>query len=324
MLWRRGFVEAVQPPPHPRHLAAQQLLALALQEGAFSRASWRDWWGSLSLMDDAPEVLEYLVDEEFLVEDTGLLIIGPRAEKEFGRRHFMELLSSFLAEKELRVVTGTKEIGFVSPLSLPHRDARVQKPIVLGGRAWLVEDVDWARFLVTVSPMRERGDVRWQSDAIAFSFEVMQARRDVLLGETPDVELSKRAESRLPLMRDEYLSEVDPAGLVLSRGVTGSTLWTWAGLRANATFLAGVGLPVDNVTNEGVGLPADVSAKELRRGDMVRAVPYVDPRQIEALKFSVALPLDLARATLAERFADRDGAEVVQRSALVGRGAEES
>lgn len=313
VLWRRGFVEAVQPPPHPRHLAAQQLLALALQEGAFSRESWRDWWGSLTLMDDAPEVLEHLVDEEFLVEDTGLLMIGPRAEKEFGRRHFMELLSSFLAEKELRVLTGTKEIGFVSPLSLPQPDDRVKKPIVLGGRAWLVEEVDWERFVVTVSPMRERGDVRWRSDAIAFSFEVMRARRDVLLGEDPDVELSRRARARMPLMRDEHLSEVDPAGLVLSRGVKGATLWTWAGLRANATFLAGAGLPVGDVTNESVGLPGDVLAGELRRGDMSSALPYVDPRQIDALKFSVALPAELARATLAERFADPGGAaQIVQ------------
>lgn len=121
-------------------------------------------------------------------------------------------------------------------------------------------------------------------------------------------------------MRDEYSSEVDPAGLVLSRGAKGATLWTWAGLRANATFLAGVGLPVENLTNESVGLPGDVSARELRGGDMGTAVPYVDPRQIEALKFSVALPPELARTTLAERFADRDGARAVHVSELISQG----
>ena len=123
LLWKRGFVEPVMPPPHPRHLAAQQLLALALQEGAYGAGTWREWWGAVALMDDGDEVLAYLRDEGFLVEDGGLLMIGPAAEKAFGRRHFMDLLSSFNAEKELRVVSGNKEVGFISPLALPREGA---------------------------------------------------------------------------------------------------------------------------------------------------------------------------------------------------------
>ncbi|WP_215168688.1 DEAD/DEAH box helicase, partial [Microbacterium sp. ISL-103] len=65
-LWGGGFVEPVTPPPAPRHIAAQQLLALALQEGRFARASWRDWWAGSTVMDSAPEVLEYLIAEGFL------------------------------------------------------------------------------------------------------------------------------------------------------------------------------------------------------------------------------------------------------------------
>lgn len=317
VLWRRGFVEAVQPPPHPRHLAAQQLLALALQEGSLSRASVSDWWGTLSLMDDAPEVLEFLVSEAFLVADGDLLMIGPRAEKEFGQRHFMELLGSFIAERELRVVAGNKNIGFVSPLSLPHPESQVQKPIILGGRAWLVESVDWERFAVLVAPMKARGDVRWKSDAIVFSREIMQARREVLLGETPDVELSQRAQLRLPVARDEHLGHVDSAGIVLARGGTNMMLWTWAGLRANATFVAGVGLSGQGITNEYVELPPDTTAADIRHGDVSTALPDVDPRQIDALKFSVALPTEMARATLAERFADRAGAGMIVNSVLV-------
>ena len=32
LAWGRGFVEPVAPPPEPRHIVAQQLLALCLQE----------------------------------------------------------------------------------------------------------------------------------------------------------------------------------------------------------------------------------------------------------------------------------------------------
>ncbi|HCX85684.1 MAG TPA: ATP-dependent helicase, partial [Micrococcales bacterium] len=75
LLWQRGFVEPVQAPPHPRHLAAQQLLALALQEGAFGASTWREWWGDLGLMDDGEEVLNHLRAHAFLVGDSGLMMI---------------------------------------------------------------------------------------------------------------------------------------------------------------------------------------------------------------------------------------------------------
>ena len=104
-------------------LASQQFLALALQEGSFGASDWPRWWGDLALMADGAEVgLTYLREKDFLVEDSGLLMIGPRAEKEFGRRHFIDLLSTFVAaDLELRVVAGVREIGFVSPLALPAK-----------------------------------------------------------------------------------------------------------------------------------------------------------------------------------------------------------
>ena len=95
-------------------------------------------------MDDGDEVLAYLRNEGFIVDDGGLLMIGPAAEKAFGRRHFMDLLSSFDAEKELRVVSGNKELGFISPLALPREGLREldAKPILMNGRAWHVEQVE--------------------------------------------------------------------------------------------------------------------------------------------------------------------------------------
>ncbi len=68
---------------------------------------------------DGADILEHLRAGEFLVEDSGLLMLGPAAEKSFGRRNFVDLLSSFTAESELRVLAGIKEIGYISPLALP-------------------------------------------------------------------------------------------------------------------------------------------------------------------------------------------------------------
>ena len=46
-LWRSGFVEPATPPPAPLHILAQQVLALALQEGGIGRSEWRDWVGAV-------------------------------------------------------------------------------------------------------------------------------------------------------------------------------------------------------------------------------------------------------------------------------------
>lgn len=304
LLWNRGFVEDVVAPPHPRHIAAQQLLALALQEGRFAPSAIEDWWGDLPVMKDGPAVLDYLYSADFLIEDSGLLHIGPRAEEEFGRRHFMELLSSFVAAPELRVVAGTMEIGFVSPLSLLAPDSREAKPLVLAGRGWRVRNVDWTRFTVWVEEVPTKGDVKWPSDAMALSYEMTQARREVLLGQTPDVELSKRVPDALGRVRDTRSDEVRSRGLVVWPGEDSQRVWTWAGLKANATLLAGLGRDARGVENDYIDLPIGVRTADLDYS----AVPNPGPDAVTGLKFSAALPPELATRTLGERLADPIGA----------------
>lgn len=312
LLWRSGFVEPIVPPPHPRHLVAQQLLALALQEGAFGPSAVRDWWGDLPFMADSDEVLEHLRTEGFLVEDSGLLSIGPRAEREFGRRHFMDLLSSFNAEAELRVVAGKKEIGFISPLALPRRIGDLDAPpILMNGRAWRVENVDWERFELLVSPAAVKGDVKWHSEPIALSFELMRAQRDVLLGETPDVPLTRRAVDRLALVREARVAQVADDRIIVENVGDAQHVWTWAGLKANETLRAAMGGPTGQSWNDRMAVVGrrDVASCAIRICD--QTVPAVPGEMAEALKFSAALPETIAVTTLAERYADRRGARRV-------------
>jgi ATP-dependent Lhr-like helicase len=291
------------------------LLALALQEGSYGASTWREWWGPLALMDDGDEVLAYLRDEGFLVDDGGLLMIGPATEKAFGRRHFMDLLSSFDAEKELRVVSGTKELGFISPLALPcEGSAKIDaKPILMNGRAWHVEQVNWERFEVHVSPVSYKGDVRWHSDAIALSFEMMRAQRDVLLGATPDVPLSRRAVDRLGLVREARANQVSVEGPVVERSGMDTRLWTWAGLKANETLRAGLGGAEGESYNDVMTLRGAGELGRLTEVSFHDVVPHIPADMVESLKFSAALPQSTAVKTLAERFADRIGAETVAR-----------
>ena len=43
LAWGRGFVEPVAPPQSPRHIVAQQLLALCLQENRVGEQLWTEW-----------------------------------------------------------------------------------------------------------------------------------------------------------------------------------------------------------------------------------------------------------------------------------------
>ncbi|GAA3754345.1 DEAD/DEAH box helicase [Microbacterium kribbense] len=321
-LWGTGFVEPVMPPPSPRHIAAQQLLALALQEGQFGREAWQEWWAGSPVMDSAPEVLDYLVAAEFLAADGPWLFVGPRAEREFGRRHFIELLSTFIADLEIRVLEGRREIGSVSPLSLttPVLDGR--KPLLLAGRAWTVEAVDWQRHTVTAYEDLTKGRVRWSSRAMPEPFAMVRARRDVLLGVDPPVTMSQRAVTRLAEVRAVRRHQVAREALILDRGERSSVLWAFGGLKAHETLLAALPSEISenaSADNETIRFALEVSDSVFDGVEVEGILPTVAPQAVDGLKFSAALPEALAIATLAERLVDENGAVAVRDSQLVVR-----
>src|SRR4051812_12170434 len=93
--------------------------------------------------------------------DSGVLGLGTRAEREFGRRHFGDLVVSFNSPMLLTVMFGHIELGVVHPLGLaPPRD---EQPIIilLAGRSWRVVDVDWPRRRVSVIAAESEGRARW-------------------------------------------------------------------------------------------------------------------------------------------------------------------
>lgn len=94
----------------------------------------------------------------------------------------MDLLSTFVADLKLRVMAGISEIGFISPLAVLAGKNREQRPLVLAGRGWLVQHVDWERLTVWIEEIPTKGDVRRPSGAVTQSFEVYRAKKGVLLG----------------------------------------------------------------------------------------------------------------------------------------------
>jgi len=313
-LWREGFVEPIVPPPMPRHIAAQQLLALALQQGSFGRRGWRGWWGDLAVMDGADDILAFLVSEGFLDADGDLLFIGRQAEQRFGRRHFMELTSVFTADPEMAVVHGRTQIGSVDPTTLTVRlPAGAPRVLALAGRAWVVTHVDWRRRSVSVVPHEGRGRSRWAGQASGLGSHLAQSMRATLLGDDPHVPLSRRAIAALERVRADLGVTVHADGTVLQRATTAARWWTYAGTRANASLAASLAADGLDATADGTGVTigspasaADVRGAVVRHSD---AAPEITRDVLDGLKFSTALPVEVATQVLVARLTDPKAAQ---------------
>jgi ATP-dependent Lhr-like helicase len=325
-LWREGFVEAIVPPPQPRHIAAQQFLALALQEGALNLSNWRHWWSELSFMAEAQDVLDYLVSSGFLAVDGARAFVGDAAETEFGRRNFMDLTAVFTADPELRVVFGRSEIGTISPLALSRGDDGSPAVLLLGGRRWMVTHVDWRAKVVSVAEAERGGRSQWTSLGLGsgLSARLAGSVREVLLGADPDVEISHRAAAQLVAVRAEKGASVDPDGMVYQRTPTGTGIWTFAGFAANTSLAAALEKNGIEARAESLGVfsPHDLTVAQVREcGDELASAsppkPVITPTILEGLKFSAALPVELATATIVARITDPEVAAQVARAPAV-------
>ncbi|MFF8788825.1 DEAD/DEAH box helicase [Streptomyces sp. NPDC015125] len=319
LLWSRGWVEPVVAPPEPRHIVAQQVLALCLQEHRVGDRLWQEWWGGLGPFGPSAEpIVRHLIDEGFLERDGGMLFIGPEAERRFGYRHFMDLTAVFTAAPEFTVLAGRNEIGTTNPALLTEEVAGPRR-LLLAGRSWQVTYIDWSRRRCFVEPVEGGGKARWGGvgSGRSASYELTRSAREVLLGTDPPVALTRRAETALAQARDSGAESVHPAGTVVIRGGRDTNVrwWTWAGYRANVTLaatLSGIADPLQRPTDTYIRLREDLTLDEWNRAKASAigqlCLPAVDTRAIHGLKFSAALPQRLAEATLAARLADLDGA----------------
>lgn len=320
-LWGQGWVEPVVAPPEPRHLVAQQILALCLQEHRIGDKLWIEGWNGLAPFGPGAEpILRHLVAEGFLESDGGMLFIGEQAEKRFGHRHFMDMTAAFTAPPQFTVFSGRTEIGRTDPMLLTEECAGPRR-LLLAGRSWQVTYIDWKRRRCFVEPVDGGGRAKWQSSpGGGLSFDLARAIRAVLLGANPPGALTRRARERLTVIRSDSTEIVNPDGTVIVRAADGDVCWwTFAGHNANATLTSTLAeLATDRIqrhTDLHVRLRSDITPAmwtEARSDAAERiCLPDIDPRAVAGLKFAAALPERLATATLAARLAAPETAHTV-------------
>jgi ATP-dependent helicase Lhr and Lhr-like helicase len=320
-LWSEGYVEPITPPAEPFHILAQQVLALALQEGGVGRSRWQEWVGTVPAFaamtaEDVQAVLDYMIEHALLFDEAGILSVGPEGERSFGYRNFMELFSVFTSPPLFLVLYGRTEIGHVDEVSF-HVRGGATPVLLLGGRSWLVTHLDWSRRLAYVEPTQLEGRSRWGGSSGALHFGLCRAIRRVVINGRCATDLTRRAKEQLATLSEQFAWVDDESTVIVRDGDV--RWWTFAGLRANAVLAAALGplvSPQARPDNLSIPLQRDTSLQtvvaQLESLDSASAtIAPVSDDALVGLKFSACVPLGLARRMLQRRLADPAGVAAV-------------
>src|SRR5699024_11870226 len=147
---------------------------------------------SAVLEPPAALAVDFLIEWGTLVLDGSAMMLGPDAEAVFGRRHFMDLLTTFAMPRQFTVLEGRREVGTVEWRALSDVDDPIR--LLLAGRSWQVTDINWPRHQVQVEMVDSGGKAQYGFGGANVGSAVAQGMKAVLLGELPEqIRLTARA-----------------------------------------------------------------------------------------------------------------------------------
>jgi ATP-dependent Lhr-like helicase len=227
----------------------------------------------------------------------------------------MELLSVFTSAPLFRVMSGQKELGSVHESTFYKRDEG-PSILVLAGRSWKTNHLDWKRRVAHVEPTDERGRSRWLGEGQMLSYRLCQSIRWILADDGQAPYWSSRTKAGIEELRTEY-SWVEPDATSIVRHPNGEVRWwTFGGGIANALLADHPRLQVDaRPDNFCIKFPATSapdSVVEWISGILAQDVrPVVNPSAIENMKFTECLPPELASVVYCSRFNDTEAVKKI-------------
>jgi len=166
---------------------------------------------------------------------SGRLVLGPKAEKRFGRKHHMDLYAVFSTPALYRVhTTSGQEIGTLSQ-DFVDRLVADASTFQLGGRPWSVTGIRHKDKIVQVQAAPRGREPTWGGFLPQFlSLAVCQQIRALLLGAGIPGYLHPTAQEVLLSWRERLAGVLSRSGLELDDGE--ARWWTFAGGRINSTL----------------------------------------------------------------------------------------
>jgi ATP-dependent Lhr-like helicase len=240
-LAREGWVEVVPVQRRCWPVLVQQLFALTLQHGAVSaERCWEqlhrvpDFSGIAS--EEFASLVEHMKAKGYLFESGGLLSMGDRAERIYGRKNFRELYAVFSSPVLYRVETatgrdlGSLEQGFVDRL------VEQMSSFLLAGRGWLVEHVNHGDKVVRVREAPRGQKPSWGGFVPALLGRELCQRMKRLLSEEVALPYLDDAASAAIEERRSDMRELLRRGLAIQTDEDCIRWWTFAGGKINHTL----------------------------------------------------------------------------------------
>ncbi|MGB3293481.1 MAG: helicase-related protein [Phormidesmis sp.] len=245
-LARKGWVESIRVNPRSWPVMVHQLLALTLQFGAISSERC---WQQLAVVTDFSGItsqefdtlIAHMLSEGYLYESGGLLSMGDKAEKVFGRKNFMELYAVFSSPVLYKVQTkagyaiGSLEQAFVDKL------VESVSSFLLGGRAWVVEQVNHSDRTIRVAPAPRGKKPSWGGFIPQLlSYEICQQMADILKSDIAIPYIDEHTQSALDISRGDLGVQLQKSGQHIQYEPDGAIWWTFAGGQINHTLKYGL------------------------------------------------------------------------------------
>ena len=239
-LARKGWVEPVELDDRCWPVFIHQLMTMSLAEGGVGiEAAWRhlsalpDFSGIRRVEYD--RLLRWMQADGGMLQVSGRLVLGPKAERRFGRRNYMDLYAVFSTPALYRVHTlDAREIGTLNQ-DFVDRLVADASSFLLGGKAWQVFRINHKDKIVTVQAAPRGKEPTWGGYLPQFlSFELCQQIRALLLEDDVPGYLHPTAKEVLGQWRDGL-------GGVLRRSSLEQEddeirWWTFAGGKVNSTL----------------------------------------------------------------------------------------
>jgi ATP-dependent helicase Lhr and Lhr-like helicase len=235
-LHTRGYVEPVRTPDRAFHVLAHQLIALTIQEEGVPESDWWAWVSGAAPFagiagGDRSELLEHMIAEGILHRADGRLGLGPRGERLYGFRNFMELYSVFSTPRILTVLHGVQEIGTIETAFVEAEEVG-QLTFTLAARTWRVVHADLAHGILRVEPVAHGKHARWSGRPVLLGRELCRSIRDVLVSSDADAWWSRRTRAKLDELREEHAFLHD-SEVPLVPDTGGYRVWNFEGGRRN-------------------------------------------------------------------------------------------
>lgn len=245
-LAKSGWVESVPTQNRAWAVLVHQLLALTLQFGAISPERC---WKQLSVVpdfsgihhDEFQTLIQHMIQEDFLFIAGGLLSMGNKAERIFGRKNFMELYAVFSSPVFYKVKT---ESGYeIGVLEQSFVDTLVDEvsAFLLGGRAWLVMRINHEERSVRVIKAPRGKKPSWGGFVPQLlSFEICQKIAEIIKTQSSFAYVDAISQTALDECRSDLGSLLTDAQSSLRIDSEQATWWTFAGGSINNTLKYGL------------------------------------------------------------------------------------